>query len=526
LIFASLKGPILCFKILVDRRPFEEYNEIVDFIILKPHLQEVHMWKKLSFFSVGLIFLLSCPSLCFAQSDSVIATIPARGNPTALVYNSTDNKIYCANKGIDSVTIIDGEGDSTIATVGVGNTPYALAYNPTNNKIYCANQYSDNVTIIDGGSNAVIGTPLVGDAPMALVYNPTNNQIYCANEGSDYVSVIDGNNGLAQPPVELLYFAWEYFFQTALGYNPTDNKIYCATSHWNFGTRVAGAVQIINPATDSVVASVLVNHHARALAYNSTNNKIYCASYYGVVNEVTIIDGAGDSAIATVEVGDVPGALAYNDTNNKIYCANRVSDNVTIIDGEGDSVIATVEVGDFPLALVYNPQNNKIYCTNQESDTVAIIDGAGDSVIATVGVGDSPAALAHNSTDNKIYCANYNDASVSVIACSPPSAVDEDRETQIIPDFSLRQNYPNPFNPRTIVRYSISWARSRHTTLAIYNILGQKVRTLVDRPQARGNYEVIWDAKDDEGREVAGGIYFCQLKAGGFTQAKKMIILK
>ena len=486
------------------------------------------MWKKLSFFSVSLIFLLSCPSLCFAQSDSVIATIPVGGSPTALVYNFTDNKIYSANKGRDSVAIIDGEGDSLIATVDAGDTPYALAYNPTYNKIYCANQYSDNVTIIDGEGDWVIATKGVGAYPGALAYNSADNKIYCANGGDDDVSVIHGASNSVIATVNLWYFGLAWCKAGVLGYNPTDNKIYCTANHWNFGVPVRGSVQIIswNGAADSVIASVSIQFNSTALAYNPTNNKIYCANFYGSNNFVTIIDGAGDSALATVEVGDVPGALAYNDTNNKIYCANRVSDNVTIIDGEGDSVIATVEVGDFPMALVYNPQNNKIYCGNSESNNVTIIDGEGDSVIAAVEVGALPFALAHNSTDNKIYCANYNSSSISVIACSPPSAVEEDRETQLIPDFSLRQNYPNPFNPRTVVRYSISSARSRHTTLAIYNILGQKVRTLVDRPQARGNYEVIWDAKDDEGREVAGGIYFCQLKAGGFTQAKKMIILK
>ena len=425
------------------------------------------------------------PSLCFAQSDSVSATIPVGSSPTALAYNSTDNKIYCAN------------------------------------------QYSDNVTIIDGATNNVIATRVVGAYPGALAYNSGNNKIYCANGGDDDVSVIHGASNSVIATVNLWYFGLTWCKAGVLGYNPTDNKIYCTAQHWNFGVPVRGSVQIINPATDSVVASVLVNHHTMALAYNPTNNKIYCANSFGVANVVTIIDGAGDSALATVEVGDVPGALAYNDTNNKIYCANRVSDNVTIIDGEGDSVIATVEVGDFPMALVYNPQNNKIYCANQESDNVTVIDGAGDTVIATVEVGDWPLALAYNPTNNKIYCANYNGSSVSVIACSPPSAVEEDQESQAISNFSLKQNYPNPFNPTTSIRYAVgSRQRPVPTTLKIYNILGQKVRTLVDEPKTSGNHEVTWDGKDDKGKEVASGIYFYQLEVGEFTECKKMLLLK
>ena len=90
----------------------------------------------------------------------------------------------------------------------------------------------------------------------------------------------------------------------------------------------------------------------------------------------------------------------------------------------------------------------------------------------------------------------------------------------------MKQNYPNPFNPTTVIRYSTYSARFTHTTLKVYNILGQKLRTLVDEPKGRGNHEVIWDGKDDKGKEVASGIYFYQLKVGEFTESKKMLLLK
>jgi flagellar hook assembly protein FlgD len=65
-----------------------------------------------------------------------------------------------------------------------------------------------------------------------------------------------------------------------------------------------------------------------------------------------------------------------------------------------------------------------------------------------------------------------------------------------------------------------------HTSLKIYNILGEKVRTLIDEPKRAGSYEVIWDRKDDKGKEMASGIYFYQLKAGDYTETKKMLLLK
>lgn len=89
-----------------------------------------------------------------------------------------------------------------------------------------------------------------------------------------------------------------------------------------------------------------------------------------------------------------------------------------------------------------------------------------------------------------------------------------------LPDhFSLSQNYPNPFNPSTQIRYSI--AKSGIVTLNVYNVLGQKTATLVDRRQSPGDYAVSFDAGG-----LASGVYFCVLNSGTYTSTKEMVLLK
>jgi hypothetical protein len=95
----------------------------------------------------------------------------------------------------------------------------------------------------------------------------------------------------------------------------------------------------------------------------------------------------------------------------------------------------------------------------------------------------------------------------------------------------LFQNYPNPFNPSTLIPFTVYGSQfivhsPIHTTLKIYNILGQKVRTLVDEPKRAGNYEVIWDGRDDSGKEVSSGIYFYQLRAGDYKQTRKLVLIR
>jgi hypothetical protein len=104
------------------------------------------------------------------------------------------------------------------------------------------------------------------------------------------------------------------------------------------------------------------------------------------------------------------------------------------------------------------------------------------------------------------------------------SKVEEDEEINVPNLFALSQNYPNPFNPETQIEYALP--KASQVKLTIYNLLGQKVTTLVDEFQTVGFKTVHWDGKDDQGTEVASGVYFYKLKAGDFSETKKMILLK
>jgi hypothetical protein len=97
---------------------------------------------------------------------------------------------------------------------------------------------------------------------------------------------------------------------------------------------------------------------------------------------------------------------------------------------------------------------------------------------------------------------------------------DDSRPTE----FSLSQNYPNPFNPVTNFRFTL--AKSAHVRIEIYNIVGQRVRTLVDEEMRPGVYLADWDGKDDKGSSVSSGVYFYRMTAGDFSDMKKMLLVK
>ena len=89
---------------------------------------------------------------------------------------------------------------------------------------------------------------------------------------------------------------------------------------------------------------------------------------------------------------------------------------------------------------------------------------------------------------------------------------------------SLKGCYPNPFNPTTTISFSIK--EKAPVELVIYNILGQKVRTLVNQPLEPGEHSIVWNGTDNKGRSVASGIYFYRMKAGNYSETKKMVLKK
>lgn len=100
------------------------------------------------------------------------------------------------------------------------------------------------------------------------------------------------------------------------------------------------------------------------------------------------------------------------------------------------------------------------------------------------------------------------------------SAEEDSRPTS----FSISQNYPNPFNPATEFKFDLP--RDCHVKIEVFNILGQKVKTLADEEMRAGSYVVDWDGRDHRGVELSSGIYFYRMRAGDFSDVRKMILLK
>ncbi|MFC1651424.1 FlgD immunoglobulin-like domain containing protein, partial [Candidatus Latescibacterota bacterium] len=124
--------------------------------------------------------------------------------------------------------------------------------------------------------------------------------------------------------------------------------------------------------------------------------------------------------------------------------------------------------------------------------------------------------------DKKGGIANTDTSAIDVTPAAGGEAVSSD-----LPDaFALSKNFPNPFNPTTTIEYAIPSDGAGHVDMVIYNINGQKVRTLVNETQDAGYYNVVWDGRNDSGEMVSSGLYLYRIVSGSFNKIEKMTFMK
>ena len=104
------------------------------------------------------------------------------------------------------------------------------------------------------------------------------------------------------------------------------------------------------------------------------------------------------------------------------------------------------------------------------------------------------------------------------------TGIDEDNLTKIPKGFTLSQNYPNPFNPETTISFSNPKVSS--INISIYDIKGQKIKTITNENFQKGYHEVYWNGKDENDKSVSSGIYFYKMETDNFSEVKKAIFLK
>ncbi|MCD4829661.1 MAG: T9SS type A sorting domain-containing protein [Candidatus Cloacimonetes bacterium] len=263
----------------------------------------------------------------------------------------------------------------------------------------------------------------------------------------------------------------------------------------------------------------------------------------------------GESTVAPLDTGDWTLYVSegtYDLTAWACYCEPQTEADVSILQGE-------VSAGhDFALTYLQPPYDIQADQLNGELTLTWDYDGelsrnsrreqgqrnravlqefrvwrridTGNTELVADGIDDTLFVSSIDSLTNyyywvdAVYDVGLSEATGEIPVYWDGSGVDGDGSGAPVAVTALGSNYPNPFNPETTVRFSL--AQAGEVKLVVYNVRGQRVRTLLREYREPGNHEVLWLGDNDAGQPTASGVYFLRMTVAGFTQTSKMLLLK
>ncbi len=255
------------------------------------------------------------------------------------------------------------------------------------------------------------------------------------------------------------------------------------------------------------------------------------------VDDIAIVGGSHVGGIdfvltpvTTYEFCESPELPIPDSTPAGVYDSMTFPDDATISEVEIYINLTHTYVGDL-IVRITSPEGTAVTLHNRSGGSADDLVGWYPGELAVGGPGSLDDLIGENAMGEwEIWVSDnagsdlgtLHDWCVKVLASSPWTGVDDEFDAPM--SYVLGNVAPNPFNPVTTVTYGAP--RPGDLELAVYNIAGKRVATLVDGHVEPGFHSVIWQGRDDTGHQVASGVYFCRMTAEGFEDAVKMVLLK
>ncbi len=286
-------------------------------------------------------------------------------------------------------------------------------------------------------------------------------------------------------------FLWQDSFPSCHDATVVGDRLY--DFHGTFGTNIYDVSDPTTPAFLTTISDSTIRFHHSGWVTEDQNFLFIC-------------DEIADHPLADITVWDI------SDLNHPVKVAKVDDPNAKVhnLDIIGNFAFVSYYTAGFRVYDISTPQNPILV---DEFDTSPL---SGEIFAGAFGV--FPFTRSGN-----IFVSDV-ETGLHIFSFTPPATGVEEENNALPDQFALLNNFPNPFNPSTTIIYQL--ARPAHVTLTIWNIRGQKIRTLVEETKPRGTYEVKWDGKDEQGLVVPAGLYFYRLQAGGFSMTRRMILLK
>jgi GH18 family chitinase len=264
--------------------------------------------------------------------------------------------------------------------------------------------------------------------------------------------------------------------------------------------------------TDTVrqISSLLnnTNYYWRVRAKNSAGIGAWSNTF--LFTTISLIPGTPVLIYPSNGLSNIPLQITFKwnkAVNADRYCLQIATDNLF-----ANLIVSDHTITDTTITETLKNQNAKYYWKV--------------TAVNTLGFGDWPTAWSFTTGNSKNYHTTASTATLNEITLSwqNSDAATTNNNELISYTYELMQNYPNPFNPATVISYQL--AAVSKVQIKVFDALGREIKTLVNDEKPAGKYQIVWNATDNYGKKVTSGIYIYSLKTNGYSQTRKMILMK
>jgi len=367
----------------------------------------------------------------------------------------------------------EGAG-AEVARVDVGEDPIQILHSPDGLFLYVSNLGSSEITVIDAATFRITDRISVAAQPLDMALSPDGETLYVSNSGASVLTAISVAT------------------RSVLGFVTvgalSDGPYGVATSRDRIYVTDLNANEVLVIADGMVITRIPVSGGPRSLATSADGAQLFVTSFNS--GDLTIIDTARD-VVETVIQLPVAGsfAIAIGPDGDRAFITAHDEGVVIVVDLSSHQVSDTIPVGAGPRGLTFSPDGDQLFVTTSASDEIYVFN-------------------AHSHERLGTFVADGGPRGISVVAAPTPpqptpTAVTQSGSTP--QTWSLSDLYPNPFNPETHLALTIPAGGDVY--VAVYDILGQRIRRIALPGRTAGNLVLSWDGRNDLGHQVSSGVY-------------------
>jgi YVTN family beta-propeller protein len=272
-------------------------------------------------------------------TGSTLEVIPVGTSPKGIVISPDGTKVYIANSGSDSISVLDTITKEVTDTIflGLGIGPEGLAITPDGRFLISANRVSNNISIIDPDTYRIIKHIPVGLSPLRVSVSPWGDWAFVTNSRSDNLMIVS-------------LIAKQVVSSIALRPKPIGVRSSPGGDEIFVSCHDSDIIQVVDSNLKEVVSSLRVNRGPIDIVLDRSRGRIYVANAKS--NDVSILIESMNMKEATISVGESPNALALDGTRRLLYVVNKGDGTVSIIDLGKERVVDTIKAGIKPWGIV------------------------------------------------------------------------------------------------------------------------------------------------------------------------------